>query len=86
MTKSVTECLAKHNIIMFLLSIVDKCGFRSMLMAFNPSNELPTKSYFSHTAIPALYCEVRSKIAQDFRSVYRLMVITSYRAIYQLHT
>ena len=66
LTRSVTECLAKD---MLPMHTVDKCGFRSMLEKFNPRYELPSRSHFSRTAIPSLYCEVRDKVTRDLSSV-----------------
>lgn len=66
LTRSVTTCLAKD---MLPLSTVDKPGFRAMISKFNPRYDLPTRSYFSRIAIPALYQEVREGLQSSLRSV-----------------
>ena len=66
LTKSITMCLAKD---MLPLSTVDKPGFRAMISRFNPRYDLPTRSYFSRIAIPALYHEVREDLQAKLKSV-----------------
>lgn len=62
LTKSVTECLAGD---MLPLNTVEKTGFKKMLQKFNSRYDLPSRSYFSRVAIPALYCEVKDNIFRD---------------------
>ena len=58
-------CLAKD---MLPLSTVDKPGFWAMLSKLNPRYDLPTRSYFSRIAIPALYHEVREELQTKLKS------------------
>ena len=44
------------------LSTVELPGFQRMVGRLNPRYQLPSRSYFSRTAIPALYSEVREDI------------------------
>ena len=39
-------------------------------MTFDPRYELPSRSYFSRTAIPALYESVRERVKQDLAEVF----------------
>ena len=58
-TKRVAYHLAKY---MRPLSTVELHGFQRMVGRLNPRYQLPSRSYFSRTAIPALYSEVREDI------------------------
>ena len=58
-------CLAKD---MLPLSTVDKPGFWAMLSKLNPRYDLPTRSYFSRIAIPALYHEVHEELQTKLKS------------------
>ena len=60
-TKSVAYHLAKD---MRPLSTVDLPGFQRMVTKLNPRYQLPFRNYFSRTAIPGLYSEVREDIEQ----------------------
>lgn len=42
--------------------MVELPGFQTMVARFNPRYQLPSRSFFSRTAIPALYCQVREDI------------------------
>ena len=53
---------------MLPLSTVDKPGFRVMISRFNPRYDMPTRSYFSRIAIPALYREVREELQAELMS------------------
>ncbi|KAL1264138.1 hypothetical protein QQF64_004493 [Cirrhinus molitorella] len=61
-TRAVTNFLAKD---MMPFSMVDGMGFRKIMSVIGPRFELPSRKYFSCTAIPALYGEVwRSNLSQ----------------------
>ena len=62
LTRSVTYCLAKD---MLPISTVEKTGFKAMLQRFYPRYQLPSRSYFSRVAIPAMVNEVRGEIDQQ---------------------
>ena len=62
LTKSVTYHLAKD---MRPLSTVELPGFQRMVARLNPCYQLPSRSYFSRTAIPVLYCQVREDIEKS---------------------
>ena len=38
-----------------------------MVLTFNVRYTLPTRSYFSHVAIPSLYSKTRAKIVKDLQ-------------------
>ena len=62
LTGSVTFCLTKD--VMPIYS-VEKPGFRELLKAFDPQYELPSRKYFSNTAIPSLYTQTREKVMHE---------------------
>ncbi len=66
LTDSITFCLAKD---MMPIYSVEKTGFRLLLERFDPQYELPSRKYFSGTAIPALYARVREEVAKQVQSV-----------------
>ena len=41
---------------------VEKPGFRKLLGDFDPRYKLPSRKYFSETAIPRLYSSLRDKV------------------------
>ncbi|XP_072563330.1 E3 SUMO-protein ligase ZBED1-like [Paramormyrops kingsleyae] len=65
-TRAVTNFLAKD---MMPFSMVDSVGFRKMMSVIDPRFELPSRKYFSRTAIPALYSEVRDRVEEQLKSV-----------------
>jgi len=67
LTESVTFFLAKWwstNIY-----TVVKPGVRQMLKIFYARYQLPSRKYFSGTAIPSLYSSVRQKVQEELSSV-----------------
>ena len=48
---------------------VEKSGFRKMLKTFDAKYQLPSRKYFSETAIPSLYSSVREKVMEELSSV-----------------
>ena len=48
---------------------VEKSGFRQMLKTFDAKYQLPSRKYFSKTAIPRLYSSVREKVMEELSSV-----------------
>ncbi len=66
LTDSVTYCLAKDGLPMYS---VEKPGFRQMLKTFDARYSLPSRKYFSGTAIPSLYASERMKVQQEVSSV-----------------
>ena len=75
LTKSVAECLAKD---MLPLYTVEKAGFKAMLKKFNSRYDLPSRSYFSRVAIPALYCEVKDKIQKQLSAIQYFSATTDF--------
>ncbi len=66
LTESVTFFLAKDGQPMYT---VEKPGFRRMLKIFDARYQLPSRKYFSGTAIPNLYSSVRQKVQEELSSV-----------------
>ncbi|XP_073719120.1 E3 SUMO-protein ligase ZBED1-like [Misgurnus anguillicaudatus] len=65
-TKAVTNFLAKD---MMPFSTVENVGFRKMISAIDSRYELPGRKYFSRTAIPTLYGEVRKRVEGQLKSL-----------------
>ncbi len=55
------DCLPLHS--------VEKAGFKRLLAAFDGRYEIPSRNYFSRTALPELYTEIREKIRSELASV-----------------
>ena len=66
LTNSVTMCLCKD---MLPIYSVEKPGFRDMLKKFDPQYEVPSRKYFSETAIPKLYNDERERVVKELESV-----------------
>ena len=66
MTNAVTRYICKD---MLPVYSVEKEGFRNMLKTLNLQYELPSRKYFSEIAIPKLYAETRSKVANELEKV-----------------
>jgi hypothetical protein len=58
----VTRCVAKDGLPAYT---VQKAGFRQMLKTFDKKYEIPDQSYFSRTAIPALYASIKERVAMQ---------------------
>ena len=66
LTNTVTYCLCKD---MLPIYSVEKKGFRDMLKTFDPRYDLPSRKYFSQTAIPALYTSIKERVTQELADV-----------------
>lgn len=55
-------------------SVVENEGFRKMLDTLEPRYEIPSRKYFTETAIPALYDETRVKVENALKSAERVAV------------
>lgn len=66
LTNSVTYCLAKDMMPMYS---VEKTGFQNLLKTFDPQYELPSRKYFSKTALPHLYTETRKSVEAELSTV-----------------
>ena len=62
LTSAVTFCLAKDTMPIYS---VEKPGFQQLLKEFDPLYVLPSRKYFSNTAIPALYAKTREKVVSE---------------------
>lgn len=65
-TKAVTNFLAKD---MMPFTTVENVGFKQMMSVIDQRYQLPGRKYFSRTAIPALYGEVRERVEEKLKSV-----------------
>ena len=52
LTNTVTYCIAKDSL---AINTVEHTRFKKMVKAFDSRYELPSRNYFSRTALPALY-------------------------------
>ena len=48
---------------------IEKSGFKWLLNSLDPRYELPSRFYFSRTAIPTLYASIRDKVKQELSKV-----------------
>ena len=48
---------------------MEKEGFANLLKQFDPQYELPSRKYFSKTAIPKLYESTRESVLQNIRNL-----------------
>ncbi len=72
-TNAITIHLAKD---MVPLSIVEKDGFKEMIKTLDPRYVLPSRNYFSRTAIPNLYQKHRAKLEADLATVRHFSATT----------
>lgn len=84
LTDSVTSCICKD---MLPINIVEKEGFRQMLKKFDSRYEVPSRKYFSQTAIPNKKegC-MRVKQHQLLCCHYWSLVKCNWWAIFVLHS
>lgn len=73
LTGVVTRYLAKE---MVSFNTVEKPTFKAMLHTFDRQYELPGRKYFSNTAVPNLFNEIRSGIATELGQVEYLALTT----------
>lgn len=65
-TNAVTYCLAKD---MMPIYSVGKDGFRKLLNVLDSRYTLPSRHYFSRTALPQLYNSCRAEVENDLKKV-----------------
>ena len=63
---SVSYCIAKD---MMPIHMVKKEGFKVLLEWFDSKYELPSRKYFSQTALPALYAKTREAVNKELEEV-----------------
>ena len=69
LTDAVTYFIAKDSLPVYT---VEKSGFKQLMKTFDARYQLPSRSYFSRTAIPALYESVRERVKQNLDEVVPL--------------
>ena len=62
LTNAVTYCIAKDSL---AINIVERTGFEKMVKVFDNRYELPSRNYFSRTALPALYDSTRERVVEE---------------------
>lgn len=72
-TEAVAKCLA-FNYLSY--NLVEKESFIDMLRIFNPKYKLPSRKYFSKTAVPYLYNLAKEKVQQELATVKELSITT----------
>ncbi|XP_073681633.1 E3 SUMO-protein ligase ZBED1-like [Garra rufa] len=70
-TRSVAGFIAKD---LRPYSVVDNQGFRTMLQVLEPRYSVPSRRYFSDTAIPALYRETKAQILESLCNTDRVAI------------
>ena len=66
LTDSVSFCIAKDMMPMYT---VEKEGFKALLKSFDSKYEVPSRKYFSQTALPALYAKTREAVSNELDEV-----------------
>ncbi|XP_067270785.1 E3 SUMO-protein ligase ZBED1-like [Pseudorasbora parva] len=66
LTEAVAFCLAKD---MLPFQTVEKEGFKRMILKLDARYKLPSRKYFSKTALPAMYDECRSRLQTTLSTV-----------------
>ncbi|ROL46082.1 Zinc finger BED domain-containing protein 4 [Anabarilius grahami] len=70
-TRSVAGFIAKD---LRPYSVVENQGFRTMLQVLEPRYTLPSRRYFSETAVPALYSECKDHILESLSNTDRVAI------------
>ena len=66
LTDAVTYCIGKD---MLPVHTVEKEGFANLLKQFDPQYELPSRKYFTKTAIPKLYESTRESVLHNIKNL-----------------
>ena len=66
LTDSVSYCIAKD---MMPIYAVEKKGFKTLLKSFDSKYEVPSRKYFSQTALPALYAKTQETVSNELEEV-----------------
>ena len=66
LTNAVTYCIAKDSL---PIHTVERTGFKAMLRAFDSRYEIPSRNYFSRTALPSLYSSTKEKVTAEIQQV-----------------
>ena len=66
LTDSVSYCIAKD---MMPICTVEKEGFKTLLKSFDLKYEVPSRKYFSQTALPVLYAETQETVSNKLEEV-----------------
>ena len=66
LTDTITYFIAKDALPNYT---VEKPGFKRLLNSLDPRYEVPSRSYFSRTALPTLYASTRDKVKQELSKV-----------------
>ncbi|XP_077306275.1 E3 SUMO-protein ligase ZBED1-like [Lithobates pipiens] len=65
-TEAITFHLAKD---MAPMTTVEKEGFKKLIQTLNKRFQLPSRTYFSHVAIPGLYVKCRERVATELQDI-----------------
>ncbi|KAL3995876.1 N-acetyltransferase 8 [Sarotherodon galilaeus] len=65
-TKAVTHCIAKD---MMPVNTVTKPGFNNLVTTLDKRYRMPSRTYFSQTAIPELHMQCRRRVAAELKAV-----------------
>ena len=66
LTDSVTYCIAKD---LMPIHTLNKEGFKTLLNSFDPKYEVPSRKYFSQTALLVLYAKTCEEISNELEGV-----------------
>ena len=66
LTNAVTYCLAKDSL---PIQTVERLGFTALLKEFDSRYQIPSRKYFSQTALPSLYSTTKEKVTGELKQV-----------------
>ena len=66
LTNAITYCITKDSL---PIHSVERTGFKAMLKTFDPRYQIPSRNYFSRTALPSLYCSTKERVAAEIQQV-----------------
>ena len=66
LTNAITYCITKDSL---PIHSIERTGFKAMLIAFDSRYQIPSRNYFSRTALPSLYCSTKERVAAEIQQV-----------------
>ena len=75
LTQAVTHYIAKDNL---PIHSVEKDGFKKLLHTFDGRYEVPTRSYFSRTALPTLYTTTKDRVRREISTLHYFSATTDF--------
>ena len=67
LTNAVTYRIAKDSL---PIHTIERTGFKAMLKAFDLRYEIPSRDYFSRTALPSHYSSTKERVIAEIQQVH----------------